>query len=85
MPGNKVVSAGWPNEFGPAVGSNSFDQRCVIVITHPKVATAGKRGDAIDLMVQGMTPLRNASQAGWPNEFGPTNASQVGRMNSALL
>jgi hypothetical protein len=45
------------------------------------MTTAGNRGDAIDLMVQGMTPPAQCvtgqgdllvSNGSWPNEFGPT-------------
>ena len=49
-----------------------------------QITTAGNRGDAIDLMVQGMTPaaqcvtgqgdllVSNGNNGCWPNEFGPT-------------
>ncbi len=49
-----------------------------------RMTTAGNRGNAIDLMVQGMTPpaqcvighgdllVSNGNNGCWPNEFGPT-------------
>ena len=53
-------------------------------IRKQRITTAGNRGDAIDLMVQGMTPpaqcvtgqgdllVSNGNNGCWPNEFGPT-------------
>ena len=58
-------------------------QACCGDIREQRMTTAGNRGDAIDLMVQGMTPLRNASQD-MVTSWSPVSIMAVGRMNSAL-
>ena len=47
-------------------------QTCCGEIREQRITTAGNPGDAIDLMVQGMTPPAQCVAGCWPNEFGPT-------------
>ena len=62
-------------------------QACYGDIREQRMTTAGNLGDAIDLMVQGMTPpaqcvaghgdllVSNVNNGCWPNEFGPATVT----------
>jgi hypothetical protein len=52
--GNNITLFAQVSEF-------TNQQACCGDIREQRMTNAGKRGDAIDLMVQGMTPLRNES------------------------
>jgi hypothetical protein len=86
--GDFLVSNG--NMAVGRMNSALHDRNCRVEFIRPGMfhrqpsSGAGNRGDAIDLMVQGMTPpLRNASQA-MVASLSPMAIMAVGRMNSAL-
>ena len=54
------------SQWGPARNELATVYRAI------RMMTAGNRGGAIDLMVQGMTPQAQCVTGRWPNEFGPT-------------
>jgi hypothetical protein len=72
-------------------------QACCGDIREQGMAITGNRGDAIDLMLQGMTPpaqcvvgqgdllVSNGNDGCWPNEFGPTTVIYPLDMGKSLF